>query len=440
MPAKPAAIVDPYVTLGLEPGAPMAEVKRAHRRLAKAFHPDSAGEQAMPRFLAIQAAYDQIRTGRVVLGGMRGSRASSATGAAAGPGGAATGAAPGEPWRADPARARAARERARTGGAASKATGGAGAGTASGAGGTTGRGAGGRGSTGTSGTGGGAGTGGRRRATRKATMGSTSYDEARDPADATWSGASWYGPSTGEYWIVNPREYADPRKHGPDYQQRARRPAQDPVSEAAIDEAPATGPIADATTTAGPTPAFDPPAAPGRDRRARTAPRWEANAAEAGWVRAGDARPADRARDDLAGAPLRWLGAPADDPVRRFGLALVAWPPIGLAAAALIGDATGCATFGAACDGAEPMLPWLAQAVILGLLLLLPPLTRILATGTIAVLVALLPITAFLVSVGASGAPEAAPVLTVFLGMAWIVGIGLGLAMRVRRPGMRAGT
>ena len=55
-------------------------------------------------------------------------------------------------------------------------------------------------------------------------MGSTSYDEARDPSDATWSGASWYGPSSGEYWIVNPREYADPRKHGPEYLQRARRP------------------------------------------------------------------------------------------------------------------------------------------------------------------------------------------------------------------------
>ena len=48
-------------------------------------------------------------------------------------------------------------------------------------------------------------------------MGSTSYDEARDVNDPTWSGASWYGPSSGEYWIVNPREYADPRKHGPEY-------------------------------------------------------------------------------------------------------------------------------------------------------------------------------------------------------------------------------
>src|SRR5688572_6248056 len=51
---------DPYRTLGLERGAPLADVKRAYRRLAKANHPDAAGEAALPRFLAIQAAYDQI--------------------------------------------------------------------------------------------------------------------------------------------------------------------------------------------------------------------------------------------------------------------------------------------------------------------------------------------------------------------------------------------
>ncbi|HEX2626398.1 MAG TPA: J domain-containing protein, partial [Candidatus Limnocylindrales bacterium] len=61
MPARPEPILDPYRTLGLEAGASSAEVKRAYRRLAKTFHPDSAGEQAVPRFLAIQAAYDQIR-------------------------------------------------------------------------------------------------------------------------------------------------------------------------------------------------------------------------------------------------------------------------------------------------------------------------------------------------------------------------------------------
>ena len=52
--------IDPYRTLGLTPGASQAEIKRAYRRLAKLYHPDSAGERALPRFLAIQAAYEAL--------------------------------------------------------------------------------------------------------------------------------------------------------------------------------------------------------------------------------------------------------------------------------------------------------------------------------------------------------------------------------------------
>ncbi|HWP64255.1 MAG TPA: J domain-containing protein, partial [Candidatus Binatia bacterium] len=51
---------DPYRTLGLPPGAPLEEVKRAYRRLAKAYHPDTAGPAALPRFLAIKAAYEML--------------------------------------------------------------------------------------------------------------------------------------------------------------------------------------------------------------------------------------------------------------------------------------------------------------------------------------------------------------------------------------------
>ena len=193
----------------------MADVKRAYRRLAKTFHPDSAGQAALPRFLAIHEAYEHILTGRVRPTPRAGPTAEATRG---------------EPWRADPERARAARERARR---------------RSGQPGTAGR-------TGTAGTAGPSFDAGRKRPTgssgatssggpaasgpgprersrrnvRKATLGSTSYDEARDPADATWSGASWYGPTSGEYWIVNPREYADPRKHGPEYLARARRGAE----------------------------------------------------------------------------------------------------------------------------------------------------------------------------------------------------------------------
>src|SRR6185503_19818185 len=70
--------------------------------------------------------------------------------------------------------------------------------------------------------------GGRRRAPNKAGPYSTSYDPAdEEPFEPGWSGGSWYGTSSGTYWTINPKEYADPRKHGPEYQRRARRSAGD---------------------------------------------------------------------------------------------------------------------------------------------------------------------------------------------------------------------
>ena len=425
----------------------MAEVKRAYRRLAKAYHPDSAGETALPRFLAIHEAYELLASGRTRAAGTRTTRANPAA----------------EPWRADPDRARAARERARSrprSGASATGRGGARTGTAgpSFGGARTGS-SGPQGSTSGSGATGGTGSGtreGRRRATRKATLGSTSYDEAREQADATWSGASWYGPSSGEYWIVNPREYADPRKHGPGYQQRARRGASTTGSFADAESAPDEEPVSDfdvpvdqpsvngeapprpharaprasvagATGTAGPS--------------ARDARRWEA-AARHGWTPAaasagasgplGRRQPGGRGPGDAGPRdPSGWigstgrelLGAPTDDPIRRLGLALVAWPPIGLAAAAAIGDITGCTAYSVECAGSDTLLPWLAQAAILGLLLLLPPLARVFVGGTIAVLLALVPTTAFLLVVGAGGVPQAGFALGLLLAAAWLGGV-----------------
>jgi len=77
---------DAYRILGLTRGASTDEVKRAYRRLAKIHHPDAAGEKNLPRFLAIQAAYEQLTDG---LDGARPRRPS----------------APRRPWDADPVRA-----------------------------------------------------------------------------------------------------------------------------------------------------------------------------------------------------------------------------------------------------------------------------------------------------------------------------------------------
>ena len=59
----------------------------------------------------------------------------------------------------------------------------------------------------------------------------------------TGTAARWYGPRRGTYWTLNPREYADPRKHGPEYQARARRAAR----AEADGTAPTAGPAGPST-------------------------------------------------------------------------------------------------------------------------------------------------------------------------------------------------
>jgi curved DNA-binding protein CbpA len=53
---------DPYVLLGISPGADARTVKRAYRRLAKRFHPDlNPGDpQAGQHFKQIQWAYETV--------------------------------------------------------------------------------------------------------------------------------------------------------------------------------------------------------------------------------------------------------------------------------------------------------------------------------------------------------------------------------------------
>src|SRR6266542_3130679 len=216
-------MIDPHRTLGVLPGATQAEIKRAYRRMAKQYHPDSAGPKALPRFLAIQAAYETLLASG--HGQPRGSanerpKADTSAGASAA-------------WRADAERAQATREAYRARYRSASSTAGRTAGPPAGPAADEPRAAG-RSSRGSAGTGAGASRGsasgapspksraGRRRT--KATIGSTSYDGAdAEPFSPSWEGATWYGPGSGTYWTVNPKEYADPRKHGPEYQARSRR-------------------------------------------------------------------------------------------------------------------------------------------------------------------------------------------------------------------------
>jgi curved DNA-binding protein CbpA len=223
---------DPYRVLGLVPGATAGEIRSAYRRLAKLNHPDTAGERSLPRFLAIKAAYEELVDGEGRLRS-RGWPGRTGEAGASRPSGSPANRASREAWRA--------RRAAGASGAGGSAGGDGADGAKPGA-------AGARESTSRSGSSSGSGSkagsrskastdpkagpnpraGGRARTTERRTArpGSTTYDEATQPLDPSWEGGSWYGASSGRYWTLNPREYADPRKHGPEYQERARRAAQ----------------------------------------------------------------------------------------------------------------------------------------------------------------------------------------------------------------------
>ena len=51
---------DPYVVLGLEPGASRADVRRAYRRRALAIHPDVAGDDATAGMTQLNRARDEL--------------------------------------------------------------------------------------------------------------------------------------------------------------------------------------------------------------------------------------------------------------------------------------------------------------------------------------------------------------------------------------------
>ena len=470
---------DPYRTLGLKRGATLDEVKRAYRRLAKINHPDAAGEAALPRFLAIQAAYEQLAGPGV-------------------PGAARPTPAPRRPWDAEADKTRRAyggrARNAPPGGG--RGAGGAGAGGAGGTGGvgpdgqagaagapgggsggwarrpgSAGRGSGASGRPGRrrtyeprpdSGTAGTPPSGGKTRPPNKATLGSTSYDGAdTGPFEPDWGGASWYGTTSGTYWTLNPKEYADPRKHGPEYQARARRAARarggDPAAPAPDPEATAdpagdpgdpaaTGPRPDPThttsswwdSTAGPTgepetadgpgTATDPfPGPPPCDAYARSQ-------AETGRPPRSDEPPPP----DLGRAAADITRALTDD---RFGgsrgrlaRALIGWLPIALGLSWMVGEMTGCGRFAATCDDgvAGPMLFFL-QILAFGFLLVIPAAASIATMAALSLLAAAVVASLVLSATGgAADGDSRRAVLGLILLLAWLTGLVVALARRAR--------
>ncbi len=451
---------DPYRTLGLTRDATLDEVRRAYRRLAKANHPDAAGEAALPRFLAIQAAYDTI------AGPDSGRRRPGAT-------------RPASPRRAwDPDRDRTEATYRAYGGRGRRTRPTSGSGAA-------------RGPSGPAWERPPAGPPGARptrpeRPPNKATLGSTSYDGAdAEPFEPDWGGASWYGTTSGTYWTLNPKEYADPRKHGPEYQARARRKLSGRGDADGSESAgpPSSGP-ASASGGVPPEPAAatgdEPPlathttsswweATAGHAPRAEGAPQarsrpgaWSAGAAARPRDDAtGDSRPAARgggatAAGTSSDAPApgglgsgltpegileavrSWLDDDRPGAIGRIGRAIVGWAPIALGIGWVGGEISGCGRFAAGCDDAVVMSAWLVQIAALVALIVVGRLARIASLATLATLAAAIP-AALLLS--ATGSPDDAAAgrlaLSGLLVIAWVVGLVFGVVREVRGNGLR---
>jgi curved DNA-binding protein CbpA len=419
---------DPYRTLGIAPGASINEIRSAYRRLAKQHHPDAAGERALPRFLAIQAAYERLVDGEGRLRPWT-----------------MGGAMPREPWRADPARARASREawraRGTPGGPAAGSTGSAPPGSAGPA--PSGSASAGSAPPGSAGSASAAGErrsrdappsgsgrprhGARRpteppsRSARKARPGSTTYDEAAAaPREPSWSGGEWYGPSSGTYWTINPREYADPRKHGPEYQARARRATGEVGPAGGGPDAEVRG----GDRVSGPRPGPEP-----ESRRAPAPPA----------TPAADAAPPPALPDlevlarRFAPAALLVLARRGDRRWRVL-LAVVGWPPIGLALGSLLMETSGCGRFAAGCPAAVPIVAWLVQPLVVAALALLPVLAAVAAFGSLASLAVAVPMAAILAVGTVPESRVGAPVLAAALVIAWASGVAAAARM-LWRPG-----
>ncbi|MEO5884263.1 MAG: hypothetical protein ABIQ58_01930, partial [Candidatus Limnocylindrales bacterium] len=290
------------------------------------------------------------------------------------------------------------------------------------------------------------------RTPNKATLGSTSYDGADgEPFEPDWGGASWYGTTSGTYWTLNPKEYADPRKHGPEYQARARRAAEaartaaEPMSAGV--ERPSTPTHTtsswwDATAAADGAPGVaDPGAANASEPSSAPDASDPSGAADPSGARpessttrapAGSVTPPPDGHSTWDAA--RWLEPGRGGVLARVGRAVAGWAPIALGIGWVAGEITGCGRYAADCDASSAPVAWFAQFAALALLLIVPRLATAATIATIGALVAAVPGALLLTSMGGATDAESGRVALGFLLIVgWVGGLALGLVRELRR-------
>jgi hypothetical protein len=282
---------------------------------------------------------------------------------------------------------------------------------------------------------------------------STSYDPGdEEPFEPGWGSAGWYGAASGTYWTINPKEYADPRKHGPSTsaerggrERRLDRGRPGYRAGGRPKGRPGCGPVSRGHATA-----------------------LEIRPPEASWTEAGPAPgPVDgRGRPEasaaastdriLDGPRLAFVVRPAvvrqrfrgpvlrqpSGSVGRLVVAFVGW--VGLAAIAdtLLGEMTGCSRFSVSCDETAAPASGIVLVALYLPLLALPSVATWLAHGTLAVFLLGFPTAILLSATGGAQQPAAsAAVINAVSAIAWVIGIVYAVVMpRLgREPGGRSG-
>jgi FtsH-binding integral membrane protein len=119
----------------------------------------------------------------------------------------------------------------------------------------------------------------------------------------------------------------------------------------------------------------------------------------------------------------------------RVVRAILGWLPIAFGVSWLVGEITGCGRFAATCDGAADPFVLLLVVAALAVLLVLPTAGSVAATGAITLLAAAVVAALILSATGAAADGDSRrSALGAVLLVAWLAGVGIAVARRVRAP------